>query len=356
MGRYGIPNTMAVSLAANVRPDAEKAIEPLKPWPFSWWFKSPLNLRENVEQEGNNGSQARLAIWTIVNIVSTVAIIFTNKSIFVNESFGNCQIAFASYHFFVTGFTLWMASRPWCGVFTAKGVPVYQTLHLAVLMCLQVILQNLSLAYSSVIFHQLVRLLLTPLTALLNYLLYRSRIPTASIIPLIMLCAGVGTMSYYDTLPRTDGKITASSKGAVFAFTGVVASALYTAFVGRYHRKFEISSVQLLLNQAPLSAAMLLCVVPFAETLPATAGLSTSLYVSIMASGILACLVNLSQFIIIDSVGPVSSTVIGHLKTCIIVGLGWALSDRPISRGCLVGILMALTGMTLYMRIVLGSR
>ncbi|XBQ93438.1 hypothetical protein V6000_008904 [Aspergillus fumigatus] len=46
---------MAVSLAANVRPDAEKAIEPLKPWPFSWWFKSPLNLRENVEQEGNNG-------------------------------------------------------------------------------------------------------------------------------------------------------------------------------------------------------------------------------------------------------------------------------------------------------------
>ncbi|KAF7128562.1 hypothetical protein CNMCM5793_003350 [Aspergillus hiratsukae] len=338
---------MAVSLEEDVRVNSEKAVESLKPWAFSWRFNTPLDLIE-LGQAGDNSSRARVGIWTIVNIVSTVAIIFTNKSIFVNESFGNCQIAFASYHFFITGLTLWMASRPWCGVFTAKRVPVHQTLHLAVLMCLQVILQNFSLAYSSVIFHQLVRLLLTPLTALLNYLLYRATIARASILPLIVLCSGVGTISYYDALPKSDGKVTASSKGAVFAFTGVVASALYTAFVGRYHRKFEISSVQLLLNQAPMSAAILLCVVPFAETLPATAVLSTSLYVSILASGILACLVNLSQFIIIDAVGPVSSTVIGHLKTCIIVGLGWALSDRPISRGSLVGIVMALTGMTLY--------
>ncbi|RLL96554.1 hypothetical protein CFD26_105821 [Aspergillus turcosus] len=273
---------MVVSLAENVRIDSEKAVESPKLWPFSWRLNSPLELIE-LGQAGDNSSRARVGIWTIVNIVSTVAIIFTNKSIFVNESFGNCQIAFASYHFFITGLTLWMASRPWCGVFTAKRVPVYQTLHLAVLMCLQVILQNFSLAYSSVIFHQLVRLLLTPLTALLNYLLYRATIPSASIIPLIVLCSGVGTISYYDALPKTDGKVTASSKGAVFAFTGVVASALYTAFVGRYHRKFEISSVQLLLNQAPMGAAILLCVVPFLETLPTAAVLSTSLYVSILA-------------------------------------------------------------------------
>ncbi|RHZ61427.1 putative solute transporter [Aspergillus thermomutatus] len=287
---------MVVSLAAKVRINSEKAVGWPKLWPFSWRLNSPLDLIESG-QAGNNGSRARLGIWTTVNIVSTVAIIFTNKSIFVNESFGNCQIAFASFHFFITGFTLWMASRPWCGVFAAKRVPVHETLHLAVLMCLQVILQNLSLAYSSVIFHQLVRLLLTPLTALLNYLLYRATIPRASIIPLIVLCGGVGTISYYDALPTTDGKVTASSRGAVFAFTGVIASSNERGYT---------------------------------------------------PSGILACLVNLSQFIIIDAVGPVSSTVIGHLKTCIIVGLGWALSDRPISKESLVGILMALTGMTLY--------
>lgn len=241
-----------------------------------------------------------------MNIVATVSIVslsyhsltesryterckvFTNKSIFANGSFGNCQIGFACYHFFVTGFTLWIASRPWCGVFTAKRVPVLQTLHLAVLMCLQVILQNLSLAFSSVIFYQLVRLLLTPLTALLNFLLYRATIPKASILPLIMLCAGVGTVSYYESLPKTHGNITTSSQGAVFAFTGVVASSLYTAFIGHYHRRFEMSSVQLLFNQAPMSAVVLLIVAPFFEKPSTDVVVSGSLCVSILAVCVLS--------------------------------------------------------------------
>jgi solute carrier family 35, member E3 len=35
-------------------------------------------------------------------------------------------------------------------------------------------------------------------------------------------------------------------------------------------------------------------------------------------------MVNLSQFFIINDAGAVSSTVVGHLKTCLIVGLGWS--------------------------------
>lgn len=61
----------------------------------------------------------------------------------------------------------------------------------------------------------------------------------------------------------------------------------------------------------------------------------------------MACLVNLSQFYIIDAAGPVTSTVIGQLKTCIIVGLGWILSDHVVSHQSVAGILMALTGMSL---------
>lgn len=62
----------------------------------------------------------------------------------------------------------------------------------------------------------------------------------------------------------------------------------------------------------------------------------------------MACLVNVSQFYIIDGIGPVSSTVIGHLKTCIVVGLGWALSERPVLRQSIGGVVIALVGMTLY--------
>lgn len=61
-------------------------------------------------------------------------------------------------------------------------------------------------------------------------------------------------------------------------------------------------------------------------------------------SGMLACLINLSQFLIINEAGPVSSTVVGHSKTCLIVAGGWIHSRKSLSDGSLVGILLALGG------------
>ncbi|PYI00552.1 integral membrane protein [Aspergillus sclerotiicarbonarius CBS 121057] len=301
------------------------------------------------ERDPKSGS-IRLVVWMTVNIIATVAIVFTNKSILSNASFRHSQVSFAAYHFTITGLTLWLASRPFCGWFEPKHVSPYRILHLVAAMCIQVIFQNLALAYSSVIFHQLARLLLTPATALLNYTLFQSSIPKAAFLPLVLLCAGVGIVSYFDSLPSAHGNDTTTPEGIFFALSGVCASALYTVLVGRYHKKLEMSSMQLLLNQAPASAAVLLCVVPWMETFPEVSSVPGSLWVSILASGIFACLVNLSQFYIIDAAGPVTSTVIGQLKTCIIVGLGWVLSDHEIMRQSIAGILMALAGMSFRRR------
>ncbi|KAB8068895.1 hypothetical protein BDV29DRAFT_195304 [Aspergillus leporis] len=295
-------------------------------------------------------------IWTGINILSTVAIVFTNKSILSDPSFRNSQVSFAAYHFFVTGATLWAASRPWCGFFVPKSVAIIQMLPLSAAMGVQVILQNLGLAHSSVMFHQLARLLLTPVTALLNYALYRAKVPRAAIIPLILLCVGVGIVSYYDSLPTTDGKVTTSCAGILFAFSGVGASAIYTVWIGHYHKKLEMSSMQLLLNQAPVSAGLLMCIIPWIETPPTVSFVPGSTWFLILLSGVFACLVNLSGFYIIDAAGPVSSTVIGQLKTCIIVGFGWASSRHIIMSQSILGIFMALVGMSMYMNIVLRNQ
>lgn len=63
-----------------------------------------------------------------------------------------------------------------------------------------------------------------------------------------------------------------------------------------------------------------------------------------LQSGMLACLINLSQFLIISEAGPVSSTVVGHSKTCLIVAFGWMHSGKSFSDGSLVGILLAVGG------------
>ncbi|KAL4897553.1 hypothetical protein BDV59DRAFT_167972 [Aspergillus ambiguus] len=321
--------------------------------PDSRDFDSREDFQDLEKQEDSSAGGSQFLIWTAINIISTVAIVFINKSIFSDPSFSNCQVSFAAYHFFITAGTLWAASRPWCGLFTPKEASIAQMLPLSVAMCIQVVLQNLGLAHSSVMFHQLSRLLLTPIVAGLNYVLYRSKIPRPAFLPLALLCTGVGVVSYYDSLPKDDGKPTTSFWGILFAFAGVSASSIYVVWIGHYHRKLEMSSMQLLLNQAPVSAGLLLFAIPWMETPPSVYSVPGSMWFSILLSGILASLVNLSGFFIIDTAGAVSSTVVAQIKTCIIVGLGWASSGHVVMGESILGIFMALLGMSSYMHIVL---
>ena len=53
-------------------------------------------------------------------------------------------------------------------------------------------------------------------------------------------------------------------------------------------------------------------------------------------------MINLSQLYIVNEAGPVSSTVVGHLKTCCIVALGWFFSGRSVRDWSVVGIVLAI--------------
>lgn len=232
-------------------------------------------------------------------------------------------------------------------------------------MCLNVILPNLSLAFSSVAFYQLVRVLLTPLTAIINFAFYGVRMPRKAVYTLLPICLGVGIMSYFDT-QKSVGKAVqpqTSFLGVIFAFSGVIASALYTVWIGTYHKKFALNSMQLLFNQAPISAFLLLYVIPFTDKTPQWTTLGPEKYVLILfvsrselgyclvanpsQSGLMAALINISQFYIVAGAGAVSSTVVGHVKTCSIVALGWITSGRSANDRGIFGIFMAVTGIVM---------
>ena len=56
-------------------------------------------------------------------------------------------------------------------------------------------------------------------------------------------------------------------------------------------------------------------------------------------------MINISQFFIVSDAGPVTSTVVGHLKTCSIVALGWYRDGRTADdRRAILGVLMAIGG------------
>lgn len=167
---------------------------------------------------------------------------------------------------------------------------------LSVAMALNVILPNLSLAFSSVTFYQVARILLTPCVALMNFVLYRATLPRNALIALVPACAGVGMVSYYDSLPAADVAVkTTSGLGVIFAFTGIFASSLYTVWIGAYHRKLQMSSMQLLYNQAPVSFLMLLYIIPLVDTFPVWTEVPVNRWVMILIVSLI-CPKSLTRF------------------------------------------------------------
>lgn len=242
-------------------------------------------------------------------------------------------------------------------MFVPRRVAIKEIIPLAIAMSMNVILPNLSLAFSSVTFYQVARILLTPTVALMNFVLYRATLPRNAIYALIPACAGVGMVSYYDSLPTTDENIkTTSSLGVFFAFTGIFASSLYTVWIASYCKKLQMNPMQLLFNQAPVSAFMLLYVIPFVDTFPVWTEVPMNRWLMILMSGGFAALINMSQFFIIAQTGPVSSTVVGHLKTCSIVALGWITSGRAVGDKSVLGVLTAIGGIVAYSVVMLKHK
>ncbi|CAD0110766.1 unnamed protein product [Aureobasidium uvarum] len=177
------------------------------------------------------------------------------------------QLSFACFHFFVTFATLHIVSSPRFGYFARRKTTMREVLPLGAAMCFNVVLPNLSLAFSSVMFYQTSRILLTPVTAVLNYAFYGKTIAKQAAYTLIPICLGVGIVSYYDIKPGANTQST-SFMGVVFAMTGVVASSIYTVWIGYFHKKLELTSHQLLHNQSLCGAVMLLYFIPFIDSFP----------------------------------------------------------------------------------------
>ncbi|KAI0456157.1 integral membrane protein [Xylaria acuta] len=294
------------------------------------------------------------SFWIAINTLATIGIVFMNKAIFSDPSLKLAQLTFAAFHFFMTWLLLYTLSRPRFAYFVPRRTTIREVIPLSIAMSLNVILPNLSLAYSSITFYQVARILLTPTVATMDLFLYRTTLPRNAVMALVPACLGVGVVSYYDSLPTDDANVkTTSSIGVLFAFCGIFASSLYTVWIKSYQRKLQISSMQLLLNQAPVSAFLLLYIIPFVDTFPTWSLVPLNRWLMILMSGMFAALINLSQFFIIGQTGPVSSTVVGHLKTCLIVTLGWVASGRSVGDKSILGVFVAISGIISYSVVML---
>ncbi|KAK3641208.1 hypothetical protein LTR56_011448 [Elasticomyces elasticus] len=289
-----------------------------------------------------------------INIFSAVGLVFVNKRIFEDDDLRHAQVTFAATHFAITAATLYGVSSPPIALFQRKRVGFLQILPLAFAMILAVVLTNASLAYSSIQFYQVARVLVTPCVALLEFIVLRKKIPVVAGLTLIPVCLGVGIVSYFDTSADPNAHIShrTTPLGVFFALISLVASATYTVMIKKYHDITQCESAQLLLNQSPASVLLMLYIIPFSDDLTVWRNVSLGTWAVIFLSGMLACLLHISQFLIVDGAGPVASTVVGHAKTCLIIAIGWSYSRRPLNDNSMIGILLAIGGIIAYVQTV----
>ena len=223
--------------------------------------------------------------------------VFCNKAIFSDPSFGQCQAAFAAFHFTITGLTLYILSRPGLNMFSPKYISVASMMPLAIAMAMNIVGMNLSLQISTITFYQITRVMLTPTVAVINFFFYKKSIPRMAAYALIPMCFGVALISYYDVKPPPPPGAPIKETGAlgvIVAFGSVFISGVYTVWVGTYQRKYEVNGFQLLYNQAPIGAVVLLYVVPWTDKFPALDKAPVSVWYLILFSGFLASLINVS--------------------------------------------------------------
>ncbi|KAL8278308.1 hypothetical protein RQP46_009200 [Phenoliferia psychrophenolica] len=310
-------------------------------------------------------SRVAFFFWISVNIVATISIVLVNKLVLSSGRLSTSPILFVAFHFFLTASTLQLSA--FSGAFEAKRAPLFAILPLALIFATHTVVTNWSLALLEVVLYQEMRILITPVTVLINFLAYRKTISPQALAALFLVCIGISVTVYSDTRQKvaiaaakvatleTDPLARRALQfekngfiGYAFGMGGVILSAWYTIWMAVYMKRLQVSAMQLLHNLAPLGCALLLATVPFLDTLPDWGAVTAHEWTLVAISGMCAVLINVSQFYIVAGSSALSSTVVGHSKTLAIVTVGWVTATSAISLGSGTGVLLALTGIVAY--------
>jgi len=282
-----------------------------------------------------------------LNIVSSIAIVISNKWVFQFSHF-TFGTTLTVVHFVVTFLGLLICA--YFGIFTIKRIRILDVVPLSILFCGFVVFTNLSLQYNSVGFYQVMKVLTTPFVVFVQATYYKMTFETTIKLSLIPLCIGVTLASASD--------VQINFIGTVYALVGVVVTSFYQIMIGQFQKNLGVDSMQLLVYQSPISALMLLLIVPVFDDVSALMAYeftvnSVSL---ILLSAALAFFVNLSIFLVIGRTSAVTYNVVGHFKLCVVIFSGFVVFGNEVKFWNMVGLVITVFSVVLYTHIKLQAQ
>ncbi|XAR73259.1 hypothetical protein NMG60_11007169 [Bertholletia excelsa] len=292
--------------------------------------------------KGDQKAVLDVAAW-MFNVVTSVGIIIVNKALMATYGF-SFATTLTGLHFATT--TLMTLILRWLGYIQASHLPVSDIVKFVLFANFSIVGMNVSLMWNSVGFYQIAKLSMIPVSCFLEVVLDKVRYSRDTKLSIILVLLGVAVCTVTD--------VSVNAKGFFAAFVAVWSTALQQYYVHHLQRKYSIGSFNLLGHTAPVQAASLLLIGPImdywltnkrVDAFPYT-------YVSVFFI-VLSCTIaigtNLSQFICIGRFTAVSFQVLGHMKTILVLILGFIFFGKEgINLQVVLGMIIAVAGMVWY--------
>ncbi|XP_077231176.1 UDP-rhamnose/UDP-galactose transporter 6-like [Tasmannia lanceolata] len=283
-----------------------------------------------------------VASW-MFNVVTSVGIIIVNKALMATYGF-SFATTLTGLHFAMT--TLMTFVLRWLGYIQPSHLPLPELLKFVLFANFSIVGMNVSLMWNSVGFYQIAKLSMIPVSCFLEVVLDKIRYSRDTKLSIGVVLLGVAVCTVTD--------VSVNTRGFIAALIAVWSTALQQYYVHFLQRKYSLGSFNLLGHTAPAQAASLLVVGPFLDFLLTNKRVDTYDYsVTSIFIIILSCTIavgtNLSQFICIGRFTAVSFQVLGHMKTILVLFLGFFFFGKEgLSLQVVLGMIVAVMGMIWY--------
>ncbi|GMH31319.1 hypothetical protein Nepgr_033162 [Nepenthes gracilis] len=283
------------------------------------------------------------ALAWMFNVVTSVGIIIINKALMVTYDF-SFATTLTGMHFAAT--TMMTVVLRWLGFVQSSHVPWPDLLKFVIFANFSIVGMNVSLMWNSVGFYQIAKLSMIPVSCLLEIVLDKVRYSRGTKLSIALVLIGVAVCTVTD--------VSVNARGFIAAFVAVWSTSLQQYYVHFLQKKYSLSSFNLLGHTAPAQAATLLLLGPFLDYRLTNERVYAFNYdmpsaIFIILSCTIAIGTNLSQFICIGRFTALSFQVLGHMKTILVLILGFFFFGKEgLNIQVVVGMIIAVMGMIWY--------
>ncbi|KPI85964.1 hypothetical protein ABL78_4966 [Leptomonas seymouri] len=277
----------------------------------------------------------------LLNISSSIGVIVINKKLVFMEADFKFSTVLTIIHFIVT-FAGCLFFAYVLRLFTPKELSIRQVMPISCAFCGYVVFNNLSLLTNSVSVYQVLKILCTPIIVGIERIHYGKRERLSTLVSLIPVCLGVAVTFYSDS--------DINFVGTFWAGLAIISNSLYTIWGKTKQQELNTQPMQLLLYQAPISAAMLLFAIPLDgyDKLSAYTVSFTTVW-AVLLSCVFAFGVNFSFFLFVGKTSPLTMNVVGYFKTSLVFLLDFMFVSSDITTQKVMGILLTLVGLAGYL-------